>query len=373
MRVDGIELYHVAMPMTEVWRTGCGDEDAIQSVIVRMMVDGQEGWAETAPHRGPLFSPEWAGGVFAVIRDWLGPMLLGKEVDSAAQLQEHIRPVRANQFAKAALDVAWWDAYARMRGEPVWRLIGGENQTVEVGADIGVKDTIDELLAAIGKAQDAQFKRVKLKYRPGWDLHMIRSVREAFPDLVIHVDCNSSYTLDDLPMFRELDKYRLAMIEQPLAYDDLLDHAKLQAEIETPVCLDESINSLNRARHAIELKSCRWINIKVGRLGGLTPALAVHDYCREHQIPNWIGNMLESALGQAPSLAMATLPNVKYPSDVFPSDRFYVEDLAEPDLVLAGPSIARAPTTPGLGWRPKPKMLKDLTLQEASLRAALVL
>jgi O-succinylbenzoate synthase len=368
VRIEQLDLYHVAMPMTEVWRTGCGDETAIQSVIVRMTTDAEVGWAETAPHRGPLYSPEWADGVYSVIRDWLGPMVLGHDVASGDELQALMSTVRANQFAKAGLDVAWWDAHARSTGKAMWQVIGGAAPVVEAGADLGVKDTIEELLETIAAAVDTGFKRIKLKYRPGWDLFMLRAVRERFPDQVFHIDCNSSYTLDDLPMFREIDRFGLAMIEQPLRYDDLLDHAKLQAEIRTPVCLDESINSLHRTRHAIELKSCQWINIKVGRTGGLTPALAIHNLCREHGIPNWIGNMLESALGQAPSLAMATLPNVKYPSDVFPSSRFYVQDLCDPQLELSGPSEATAPDRPGLGWIPNPERLAQVTLKHTTLR-----
>jgi O-succinylbenzoate synthase len=295
-------------------------------------------------------------------------MVLGHTVRSGPEIQVLMRPVKGNQFAKAGLDVAWWDAHARHQGKPLWQVIGGKCSRVEAGADIGVKDRIEELLDAIAEAVDAGFKRIKLKYRPGWDLFMLRAVRERFPDQVFHIDCNSSYTLDDLAMFREIDQFELAMIEQPLTYDDLLDHAKLQAQIETPVCLDESITSIDRTRHAIELKSCQWINIKVGRTGGLTPALAIHDLCREHGIPNWIGNMLESALGQAPSLAMATLPNAKYPSDVFPSTRFYVQDLCDPQLELSGPSQAEAPDRPGLGWIPNPERLARHTLKHTTLR-----
>ena len=369
MRIEKLELFHVAMPMVEVWATGCSEESAIQSVILRMEADGLEGWAETAPHRAPLYSPEWAEGVFYVLRDWLGPMVLGQDIDSAEHLQTLLHPVKGNQFAKAALDIAWWDIHAKQQDQPLWQLIGGERDTVEVGADIGVKDTIDELLSEIDKAVEAKFKRIKLKYRPGWDLQMIRAVRETFPDPVIHIDCNSSFSLDDLPMFKELDNYNLAMIEQPLAYDDLVDHAKLQGAINTPICLDESVNSLNRARHAIELKSCRWINIKVGRTGGLTEALAIHNLCHNHDIPNWMGNMLESALGQAPSFAMASLPNIKYPSDVFPSDRFYKEDLSEPKLTLSGPSVATLPSVSGLGWQPNPKRLGQRTVNNATVGA----
>ncbi len=182
---------------------------------------------------------------------------------------------------------------------------------------------------------------------------------------MIHVDCNSSYTLDDVDMFKEFDAFDLAMIEQPLGHDDLVDHAELQKLIATPICLDESINSLARARHAAQLGAGKWINIKIGRVGGVTNALAIHDLCMDVGISNWIGNMLESALGQAPSLAMATLPNVKYPSDIFPSSRFYEQDLAEPELVLSGPSRAEAPPRPGLGWQPNPERLARQTLQSA--------
>jgi O-succinylbenzoate synthase len=368
MRIDAIDLYHVAMPLLEPWRTACSEETAIESVIVRVSADGLEGWAESAPHRGPLYSPEWAYGVFCVIRDWLGPMLLGHDISSGEALQELLRPVKGNQFAKAALDIAWWDAYAKHEGTPLWRLIGGSRQCVDAGADFGVKDSIDELLGAIEGAVTAGAKRVKLKFRPGWDIDMVRAVRSAFPHTVFHIDCNSGYTLDALPMFRALDEFQLAMIEQPLAHDDLVDHAKLQAAITTPICLDESITSLSRARHAIELQSCRWINIKVGRVGGITNAAAVHNFCQDAGVGNWIGNMLESALGQAPSLALATLPNVTYPSDIFPSRRFYAQDLAEPELNFTGTSSFEAPSRPGHGWQPNPEHLDRWTQHAASLR-----
>jgi len=371
MRIEAIDLHHVAMPLLEPWRTACSDETAIESVIVRLIGEGGvEGWGETAPHRGPLYSPEWAFGVFCVLRDWLGPMLLGQEVESGRDLQRLLRPVKGNPFAKAGLDIAWWDAQAKSDGRPLWQLIGGIRQTVEAGADLGVKDTIDELLKEIAAAIEAGFKRVKLKFRPGWDIDMVSAVRSAFPDMVFHIDCNSGYSLDDLDMFRRLDRFRLAMIEQPLGHDDLVDHARLQAEIETPICLDETITSPARARHAIDLEACRWVNIKTGRVGGLTNAIAVHDLCLEAGIGNWIGGMLESALGQAPSLALATLPNVRYPSDIFPSRRFYAADLAEPELSLSGPGMADAPLRPGHGWQPDPRRLARWTRNTASLTAS---
>ncbi|HLS68499.1 MAG TPA: o-succinylbenzoate synthase, partial [Kiloniellales bacterium] len=278
MRVEAVELFHVRMPMKEVWRTAFSEESAIESIFVRMVIDGQEGWGETAPYRSPQYSSEWCDGAFSLLHDWLAPAIIGREIASGEALAALIAPFKGNQFAKAGLDLAWWDAHARLEGQPLWQLIGGTDNRVEVGADIAVLSDIDALLTEIAKAQEVGFKRTKLKFRPGWDVGMVRSVREAFPDAVIHVDCNSGFTLDDLPLFRELDRFGLAMIEQPLGSDDLVDHARLQADLETPICLDESITSLDRARKAIEVEACRWINLKVGRAGGLTNAIAIHNF-----------------------------------------------------------------------------------------------
>jgi O-succinylbenzoate synthase len=367
VRIEEIELFQVAMPMLEPWRTSFSEEDAVHGVFVRMAADGREGWAETAPLRGPFYSPEYAAGVFAVLRDWLAPTVLGAEVATGEELQALMRPVKGHHFAKAGLDVAFWDLHAQAAGQPLWRLIGGERPEVEAGADISVRPSIDALLADIDAAAAAGFRRVKLKYRPGWEVEMVRAVREAFPRLTIHVDCNSAYGLDDLPMFKALDRYGLAMIEQPLAHDDLLDHAKLRKAIGTPVCLDESIVSAARARHAIELGACDWINIKVGRTGGLTNALEVYRAAAKAGVPCWVGNMLESAVGQAPALALATLPNIRYPSDIFPSRRFYAADVGEPEIVPSGPSLVAAPAVPGLGFGPNPDRLAAVTIRRTLL------
>jgi hypothetical protein len=214
-------------------------------------------------------------------------------LNSGEKLGALLGPFKGNYFAKAGLDLAWWDAYAKSLGEPLWKTIGGKNNRVTVGADISVMEDLNALIECIGKSVDAGFKRVKLKFRPGWGLKMVAAVRQEFPDTVFHVDCNSGFRLDDLEMFKELDRYDLAMIEQPLAFDDLADHARLQMQIDTPICLDESIISLDRARKAIQINACKWVNLKVGRVGGLTNALAIHNYCLDHGIPCWVGGMLE--------------------------------------------------------------------------------
>lgn len=363
MRIEEIELFRVVMPMKEVWRTAFGEETAVDSVFVRLVADGVVGWGESAPYRLPQFSSEWAPGAFALIRDVFAPRLVGATIESGQELQEALGSFKGNHFAKAALDNAWWDAMAKAAHQPLWQAIGGNGPTVTVGADISVMENLSDLVAAVGRAQADGFKRIKLKFRRGWGVEMVARVRESFPDAIIHVDCNSGFTLDDLPMFRELDHFNLAMIEQPLAHDDLIDHARLQAMLTTPLCLDESIVSVERARKAISIDACRWINLKPGRVGGLTNAIAINEHCASQSIPCWVGGMLESAVGQGPALALATQPNILYPSDIFPSSRLYEVDLAVPQIKLSGPSEITALDTPGHGFEPASSQLSACTLE----------
>jgi O-succinylbenzoate synthase len=366
-KIEAIEIFRVAMPLVYPFRTAFGNDAAVEAVLVRMTSGSLHGWGEAAPWRNPAYSPESAAGAFLTLREFLAPLLLGKDVDSGEHLQRLLGPVKGNFFAKAALDLAWWDLFSRSRGEPLWKTLGGRNRTVEVGADFGVMESIDLLLETVAGAVRAGFKRVKLKFRPGWELEMVAAVRQAFPSTTFHVDCNSAYTLADAPMLRKLDNYGLAMIEQPLMHDDLLDHAELQRQLATPICLDESITSVDKARQALAIGACRWVNIKPGRVGGLTNALKIHDLCARSGVPCWVGGMLESAVGASHCLALATLPNIKYPSDIFPTDRFYREDLADPAMRLSGPSQFTAPMAPGVGAEPHPARLEQMMLERIRL------
>jgi len=370
MRIDRIDLYHVAMPLIYPWRTAYGEDAAIHAVLCRLTSGSLEGWGETAPFAAPCYSPEWAGGAFAVGRDWLGPALLGADVPSGDDLQKRLAIFKGNPFAKAAFDTAWWSLKSKESNQPLHRLLGATRDSVAVGADFGVMDHVDELLAAIGPAVDAGFPRIKLKFRPGWDLEMLRAVRRQFPTQTFHIDCNSGYRLGDVELFRQVDEFQLAMIEQPLQHDDVIDHAALQAAIRTPVCLDESITTARQVEQAIALKSCRYVNIKPGRVGGLTNALRIHDRCRAAGIPCWVGGMLESAAGAAHCVALAMLDNFTYPADIFPSSRFYVEDLSDPPLVLDR-SAAGLPSVTALAQLPEPvpERLASRTVQQATLRA----
>lgn len=367
MKIESIGIYRVAMPLLYPWRTAYGEDYVIESVLVRMTSGDFTGWGEASPLAAPTYSPEWAAGVYLLVRDCLAPRLLGQDIASGDQLQQRLSAFKGNNFAKASLDTAWWDLHAQGAGQPLWKLLGGSSPIVEVGADFGVMDTIDALLRAVEGAVTSGFKRVKLKFRPQWDLNVVRAVRTSFPRLVFHIDCNSGYCLDDYDLFQALEPFDLAMIEQPLAHDDLMDHAKLQRKLTIPICLDESLVSKEKALKAIELGAARYFNVKPGRVGGITPAVKIMDSAERAGIPCWIGGMLESAVGASHCLALATLPNIQYPSDIFPSRRYYAKDLARPELELSGPSQMTALPGAGIGCAPDEAALAAQTVESAQL------
>jgi O-succinylbenzoate synthase len=255
MRIDRIELYHVAMPLIYPWRTAYGEDAAVHSLFCRFVSGSVEAWGESSSLAAPCYSPEWAGGVFAVCRDWFAPALLHGDFATSGELLQRLAIYKGNPFAKAVFDAAWWNLTSKLTGTPLHRLLGATRDSVPVGADFGVMDSVDDLLKNVGQAVDDGFPRVKLKFRPGWDLPMLAAVRRQHPTHPVHIDCNSGYRLDDLPLFRLVDEFNLAMIEQPLQHDDLLDHAKLQAAIRTPVCLDESITHPRKTEQAMNCKA----------------------------------------------------------------------------------------------------------------------
>jgi len=367
MIIEQIDLYHVKMPLLEPWVTAYGSQNAIESVFIKIVSDGISGWGECAPSPLPLYNSEFSAGAYVVARDILAPRLIGKRVNSAEFLQEIFSDLKGHQFAKSAFDGAWWDAHSQRQETPLWSLIGGTKEIVPVGADIPVLSTIDELLKRVEISIQRGFPRIKLKFNRQCTVDMIKQVRNAFPHLIMHIDCNSGFTLDDIAMFQELDKLDLKMIEQPLSYDDLVDHAELRKTIQTPICLDESITSLHRAKKAIKIGACDWINIKTSRVGGLTNGIAIHDLCEANGVPVWIGGMLESAVGQGPSLALATKSNVSYPSDVFPSDRFFAQDFSCPDICISAPGEITAPSSNGMGFSPKIGFLEKHSVAKASI------
>jgi len=374
MRIDAVELFHVAMPLVSPWRTAYGEDHTVESVLAKIEGEGIYAWSEATPLAAPCYSPEWAGGIFAVLKRWLAPAVVGQQINSGDELQQKIGHFKGNPFAKAVLDNGWWVLEAVRTGTPLYKLLGATRNSSDVGADFGVKDSLEELAQGIAGAFDQGFKRVKLKYRPGWDIEMLRFVRSRFPTQTFHIDCNSGYRLErDIEMFCRLDDFNLAMIEQPLQHDDLVDHARLQAKIRTPVCLDESIASVDRADMALDLKSCQYINIKPGRVGGLTNSVKIHDMAKKAGIPCWVGGMLESAVGLRIMMALSMLDNFTYPADIMPSAFFYKQDVGNPDVKLTkgadGSPQVTLDDSPGTGCEPNLKLLEKCTVQHARIEA----
>ena len=370
MKIDRIELFHVAMPLIYPWRTAYGEDYSINSVLCRLTSGSVHAWGESAPFAAPCYSPEWAHGTFALAKEWLGPAILGKDITSGEQLQSTLSLYKGNPFAKAVLDLAWWNLHSRISNVPLHIALGAKRDWVPTGADFGVMDSFDDLLKGVGEAVEQKFERIKLKFRPGWDLDMLSAVRKQHPTHPVHIDCNSGYRLSDLPLFQKVDEFHLSMIEQPLPNDDVLDHSLLQAKIRTPVCLDESVAHPRHAEQAIRLKSCRYVNIKPARVGGLTNAVIIHNMCRDVGIPCWVGGMLESSTGANVCVALSMLDNFTYAADIFPSSRFYHQDLAETPLELVKspdgiPGVQAPKTIP----EPNQDRLAKLTLERADLKA----
>ena len=352
MRIDRIDVYYVRLPLVYPWRTAYGEDSDVHSVLVRLVSGDFEGWSETTPLKAPTYSPETAMSAYHVITEFIAPVLVGQKFQTADELLEAYSWIKGNPFAKAGPEVAWWMLKANMEGKPLHELLGGTFRKVDAGADFGVQDSIDILLEKIQGAVNRGFKRIKLKVRPGWDLEMLQVVRSAFPKQTFHIDCNSGYTLDHIALFKRVDKLGLAMIEQPLHHTDLLEHAELQKQIETPICLDESIKSVRTLEWALKLRSCKVLNIKMGRVGGLSVAVKLHNMARDAGIPCWVGGMLESGIGAGISVELATLDNFTYPSDLFPSRAHYCQDLTEPELVLSEDCTFMPSIVPGTPYKP---------------------
>jgi len=365
MRIDRLDVYYVAMPLIYPWRTAYGEDYDIHTVVVKLTSGEHQAWSESTCFFAPTYLNESAGSVFYHVTEVFGPHVVGREYDTAAEMHARLEIFKGNSFAKSALEIGWWALESEITGTPLHRLLGGETREVVAGADFGIQDSYEMLLGNIEKAVDAGAPRIKLKVARGWDLEMLQEVHRTFPDTTFHIDCNSGYTLDDLPFFKAIDDLGLAFIEQPLNWADVLDHAELARQIQTPVCLDESIVNARVAEQAIRVGACKYINIKPGRIGGLTNALAVHDMARDAGIPVWIGGMLESAVGAAVCVELATLENFTYPGDLFPSSRFYTQDLAEPALEFSG-TYTFQPLTGSLP-APDPERLEQQTLRSKSV------
>ncbi|HKQ99497.1 MAG TPA: o-succinylbenzoate synthase [Pyrinomonadaceae bacterium] len=368
MIVNRVELREIRLPLVHFFETSFGRTTERRIVLVRVEDEnGREGWGECTAGEGPFYCEEWTESAWRVLETYLAPMVLGREVERAADTFTLMKAVRGNRMAKAALETACWDLEAKRAGVPLWKHLGGVRREIPCGVSIGIQDTVEALLEKIRRELDAGYQRIKIKIKPGWDLEVLEKVRAAFPEINLMGDANSAYTLADAQLFRSMDEFNLMMIEQPLAYDDMLDHAALQAQVRTPICLDESVRTPADAAHAIDLKACRIINVKLGRVGGHNEAQEVERICRDRNIPVWCGGMLESGIGRAHNIAMATLEGFTLPGDVSASARYWEEDVIEPAVTVTPRGTIIAPDAPGLGFEIKRERIEKLTVRRVTI------
>ena len=351
MRINSIELIEINLPLVHFFETSFGRTYERRIILVRVEdTDGAQGWGEVTCNEVPGYSYEWTDAAWVTLEKILAPMVVGKEVAAALDIFPLMKRARGHRMSKAGIETACWDLEAKKLGIPLWHHLGGVQNEIEGGVSIGIQDSVEQLFEKIQIELNAGYRRIKIKIAPHWDYDIVKAVREKFGDIRLMADANSAYTLDDINLFKLMDEFDLMMFEQPLAYDDMLDHSKLQAQIKTPICLDESVTSPEAARHAIELQAGRIVNLKLGRVGGHAQAKQIEEICRTCGIPVWCGGMLESGIGRAHNIAMSTLSGFTLPGDVSASKRYWHEDIIEPVVEVTPNGTIIAPERPGIGF-----------------------
>ncbi len=365
MKIERIHLRQIRMPLVHFFETSFGRTTERQIILVEVSSGGLSGWGEVTCGENPFYNEEWTDAAWLILRDYVAPRLLNKPIASAmdvAPLTEHIR---GHRMARGGLEVAVWDLEARMNNRPLWQQIGGgARREIPCGVSIGIQNSVPELLNKIETELAAGYQRIKMKVKPGWDVEVVRQVRERFPNIKLMADANSAYTLADADRLHQLDDFYLMMVEQPLSHDDIIDHASLQARLQTPVCLDECIRTAHHAEQAIRMKACGIINIKLGRVGGFREARRIHDVCQQNGIPVWCGGMLESGVGRAHNVALATLPNFVLPGDVSASKRYWARDIIHPPVETSVYGTIAVRDAPGFGYDLDLDFIKSITVRE---------
>lgn len=364
MKIDRIELREIRLPLVAPFETSFGVTTERRIILVRVFSEGLTGWGECTCNEGPFYNHEGTDMAWIVLRDFAGPYTIGKETGSPEEAAGLTARIRGNRMARAAIETAVWDLEAKREGVPLWKLLGGTQAEIPCGVSLGLQDTDAALLGKIETELKAGYQRIKLKIKPGRDYEMVKVVRREHPGIRLTVDANSAYTLNDVEMLRRLDEFDLMLIEQPLSYDDIIDHAELQAQLETPICLDESILSVDDARKALKLGACRIINIKLGRVSGHTEARKIETYCRERGVPVWCGGMLEAGVGRAHNIAMATQAGFVMPGDVSASKRYWTRDIITPEVEVTPRGTIIRPEAPGIGFEVDEKRVEELTVRK---------
>jgi O-succinylbenzoate synthase len=369
MKIERIEMREIAMRLRAPFETSFGVMQNRRILLLQAFADGISGWGEGTATEGPFYISETFDTTWVMLRDFLIPRVLGMEIGRARDVPELFSPIRGNEMAKAALESALWHLESLARGLPLYQTIGGTMQEIACGVSLGIQTTIDRMLAIVEKEVAAGYQRIKLKIKPGKDVAVLREVRRRFPEIRLSVDANSAYTLADVNHLKQFDEFRLLMMEQPLEWDDMYDHSRLQPQIATSICLDESIHNLRHARAAVEIGACRVVNIKLGRVGGHTEASRIQAYCANTGIPVWCGGMIESGIGRAHNIAMSTQPGFIWPGDVSASQRYWEQDIIEPEVWVTPQGTIHVPQTPGLGYEIRERRIHDLTVRHESYSA----
>lgn len=362
LSIQEIKLHRLKMTLNNPFTTSFGTMQTKSFFITEIIDrDGNRGYGESVAFDSPWYSEETVETNLHIMKDFLIPLMKEHPIDHPSELMTVFQPIKRNNMAKSALEGAVWDLYAKRNKKPLYEVLGGNKSTIDVGISLGIEKTVEELLQKIEIYVKAGYKRIKLKIKPGFDIKVLREVRKHFPNTPLMADANSAYTLDDIDHLCKLDEFNLTMIEQPLAHDDIVDHAKLQQKLHTPICLDESIHSLEDTRKAIELGSCKIINIKIGRVGGLTEAKRIHDYCKQMGVPVWCGGMLEAGVGRAHNIALTTLDQFLLPGDTAASSRYWKEDIITPEVTVEK-GVIQVPDKPGIGYNIHEEILKRFTV-----------
>lgn len=369
LKLERIELREIELPLKSPFETSFGRTTRRRILIVRVFDhDGASGYGECVASEGPFFNHETIDTAWLITTQYIAPLLASTAWAGAAEVNDVLAPIRENRMAKAGVEAAIWDLEARLAGAPLWRHIGGVRDEIACGVSIGLQSSTEALLEKVRTEVESGYQRIKIKIKPGKDVDLAQAVREQFPNITLSVDANSAYRLEtDVSLLKQLDDYNLLMIEQPLTPGDLVDHAKLQRQLRTPICLDESILCLANARHAQELGACRIINIKLGRVGGFTEAKAIQAFAQDHQMPVWCGGMLESGIGRAHNIALSTLPGFTLPGDVSASARYWEEDIIEPPVTVSRTGTIKAPAEPGLGFAVNEARIDALTVRRETI------
>jgi O-succinylbenzoate synthase len=356
------------MPLVHFFETSFGRTLARDIILVEVRSDGISGWGEVTAGENPFYNEEWTGSVWPLLIDYVAPRILNHRFESPNEVGSRTTHLRGHNMARGGIEAAVWDLQARLNNEPLWKTIGGGARTaIPCGVSIGIQDTPGELIEKIETELAAGYQRIKIKIKPGWDTDIVRNLRDRFPETKLMADANSAYTLCDWERLKELDQFDLMMIEQPLAHDDIIDHSVLQAQLNTPICLDECIRTAHHAEQAIRLKAGRIINIKLGRVAGFAEAKRVHDICAAHAIPVWCGGMLESGIGRAHNIALSTLPNFSLPGDVSASKRYWKQDIIEPPIEVSSAGTIEVSESPGFGYEINMPYLESLLVRQESL------